>query len=62
MSSTQNANSTNHYILITLAIAVGILGVYLRFAGDAPYWSWAANVILVIGIAIALKAVSSILK
>ena len=61
-SSTEHANEERHYILITIAIIIGLLGVYLRFMGDAPYYSWAANVILIIGVAIALKAVFSILK
>jgi nitrogen fixation-related uncharacterized protein len=62
MSSTEQANDERHYILLTVAIVIGLVGVYLRFAGDAPYYSWIANVILVIGVAIALKAVFSILK
>ena len=62
MSSTEHANDERHYILLTLAIAIGLVGVYLRFAGDAPYYSWIANVILIIGVAIALKAVFTILK
>jgi hypothetical protein len=62
MSSTEQANDERHYILITIAIAIGLIGVFLRFAGDAPYFSWIANVILIIGVAIALKGVFSILK
>ncbi|MDB5024843.1 MAG: hypothetical protein JWP78_2598 [Mucilaginibacter sp.] len=62
MSSTEQANDERHYILLTVAIVIGLVGVYLRFAGEAPYYSWIANVILVIGVAIALKAVFAILK
>ncbi|MDO3626974.1 hypothetical protein [Mucilaginibacter sp. BT774] len=62
MSSTEHANDERHYILITIAIAIGLVGVYLRFAGDAPYYSWIANVILIIGVGIALKGVFAILK
>ncbi|MDB5155074.1 MAG: hypothetical protein JWR54_3825 [Mucilaginibacter sp.] len=62
MSSTEQANDERHYILLTVAIVIGLVGVYLRFAGDAPYYSWIANVILVIGVALALKAVFAILK
>ena len=61
MNSIENANSERHYILMTIAIVIGMIGVYLRFGGDAPIWSWAANVLLVIGVAIALKAVKAIL-
>ena len=62
MSSTEHANDERHYILITIAIAIGLVGVFLRFAGDAPYYSWIANVILIIGVGIALKGVFAILK
>ncbi|MDB5142783.1 MAG: hypothetical protein JWQ66_1496 [Mucilaginibacter sp.] len=62
MSSTEHANEERHYILLTVAIVIGLVGVYLRFAGDAPYYSWIANVILIFGVAVALKAVFSILK
>jgi hypothetical protein len=62
MSSTEHANEERHYILLTVAIVIGLAGVFLRFAGDAPYYSWIANVILILGVAVALKAVFSILK
>lgn len=62
MSSVENANDERHYILITIAIAIGLVGVFLRFAGEAPYFSWIANVILIIGVGVALKGVFSILK
>ena len=47
MSSTEQANDERHYILLTVAIAIGLIGVFLRFAGEAPYYSWIANVILI---------------
>ena len=62
MSSTEQANDERHYLLLTVAIVIGLVGVYLRFAGDAPYFSWVANVILIIGVAIALKGIFAILK
>ena len=62
MSSTEQANDERHYILIIIAIAVGLVGVFLRFAGDAPYFNWIANIILIIGVGIALKGVFAILK
>ena len=48
-SSTQKANAEGHYILLTIAVIIGIVGVYLRFA-DFKYASAAANIILVIGV------------
>ncbi|WDF54639.1 hypothetical protein [Mucilaginibacter sp. KACC 22063] len=62
MNTTENANSENHYILLTISIFIGLVGVYLRFAGDAPVWSWAANAIMMIATAIALRTVFKILQ
>jgi hypothetical protein len=62
MNSTEQANDERHYILLTVSIVIILVGVYFRFAGDAPYFSWIANVILVAGVAFGLKAVFSILK
>ncbi|MDB5127290.1 hypothetical protein [Mucilaginibacter sp.] len=60
-SSTQKANGEGHYILLTIAVIIGIVGVYLRFA-DFKYASAAANIILIIGVVVTLKAVFAILK
>jgi type VI protein secretion system component VasK len=60
-SSTQKANAEGHYILLTIAVIIGIVGVYLRFA-DFKYASAVANTILVIGVIVTLKAVFAILK
>ena len=62
MSSIENANDERHYILITAAIFIGLTGVYIRFLGDAPYYNWIANTVLIAGVAVALKGVFSILK
>lgn len=61
MSQTEEANSESHYILIVIAIIVGLAGVYLRFA-DFHYSSLIANILLILGVGIALKAVFAILK
>ena len=61
MNPTEEANSESHYLLIVVAVIVGITGVYLRFA-DFRYSTIVANIILIIGVAIALKAVFAILK
>jgi hypothetical protein len=61
-STTEQANAPRHYILLTVAIVIGIVGVYLRFAGDARIFNIAANIILVIAVLIALKAVFAIMK
>ncbi len=64
MDSTQNANSDKHYKVLIIAIAIGIAGVFLRFAGDenASYFSWIANFLLVLGVFIGLKAVFKIIE
>ncbi|MES2279327.1 MAG: hypothetical protein V4592_25060 [Bacteroidota bacterium] len=58
----EEANSTRHYILLTVAIIIGLVGVYFRFAGDSFFYTSVSNVILIIGIIIALKAVFTIMK
>jgi hypothetical protein len=58
----ENANDTRHYILLVIAIIIGLVGVFLRFAGDASVWSIASNIILIIGVIVAFKAVFAILK
>jgi hypothetical protein len=61
MNSTENANAEDHYKLMVLAIVIGIVGVYLRFA-DFHYSSMVSNVILIIGVLLALKSIFAILK
>ncbi|AYL98809.1 hypothetical protein [Mucilaginibacter celer] len=65
MESMENANAEGHYKLLTVAIIIGIVGVFLRFAGDANtgfMFTSISNVILIIGILIALKCVFAIMK
>jgi len=61
MSPTEEANSESHYLLIVVAIIVGVTGVYMRFA-DFHYSGALGNILLIIGVGIALKAVFAILK
>lgn len=60
MNSMQEANSERHYILLVIAIVIGLVGVYLRFA-DFKHASAVANVIMAVGAGVALKAVFSII-
>jgi hypothetical protein len=65
MESMENANAEGHYKLLTVAIVIGIIGVFLRFAGDANtgfMFTSISNIILIIGILIALKCVFAIIK
>jgi hypothetical protein len=61
MNQTEEANSESHYLLIVVAVIIGVTGVYLRFA-DFHYSTIVANILLIIGVGIALKAVFAILK
>lgn len=60
MNSMQEANSERHYILLVIAVIIGLVGVYLRFA-DFKHASAVANVIMAIGAGVALKAVFNII-
>ena len=62
MSSAEQANDTRHYILLTIAIIIGIVGVYFRFLGNSFMYTSISNVILIIGIILALKGVFAIMK
>jgi hypothetical protein len=66
MNSVEKANSLNIYVVITLAVIVGLAGVFFRFLdqafGHGFIFTSVSNIILVIGILIALKGVFSILK
>ena len=61
MNPTEEANAERHYLLIVVAIIIGVTGVYLRFA-DFHYSNIIANILLIAGVGIALKAVFAILK
>lgn len=59
--SMKRANDTSIYKLMTVGILVGILGVFLRFAGDSATLSIISWAILFIGAVIACKGVFKIL-
>jgi hypothetical protein len=61
MTPTEEANSESHYLLIVVAIIIGVAGVYMRFA-DFHYAGFIGNILLITGVGIALKAVFAILK
>ncbi|TSJ42762.1 hypothetical protein FO440_00800 [Mucilaginibacter corticis] len=61
MSSMEEANSERHYILLIIAVIIGLVGVYLRFA-DFKHASAVANVIMAVGVGVGLKAVFTIIK
>lgn len=60
--STENANDSRHYIILIIGVFIGLVGVYLRFLGDASIYSILANIILVVGVIVALRSVFAIMK
>ena len=67
MNKTEEANEERHYILIVLAIIIGLVGVYFRFAADPAsghvfFYNCIANILLILGVGVALKAIFAILK
>ena len=66
-NNTEEANSEGHYLLIAIGVVITIIGVYFRFAADpasghAFFYNCVSNIILIIGVALSLKAVFAILK
>ncbi len=61
-NSIREANSERHYLLLVVAIIIGLLGVYVRFIEALPHASAIANVILVAAIVVGLKAVFDSVK
>lgn len=59
--SMKRANDTSIYKLMTVGILIGILGVFLRFAGDSTTLSIISWAILGVGSVIACKGVFKIL-
>ena len=62
MNKTEEANSESHYKLLVVSIVIGLVGVYVRFIDVIPHASAIANIILVAGVVVCLKAVFDILK
>jgi hypothetical protein len=61
MNKTEEANSEHHYIILVVAIIIGIVGVYLRFA-DFRFANIIANIILIAAVGICFKTMANILK
>ncbi len=60
--ATVEANDPVHYSQIIIGIVIGLIGIFLRFAGSWPMISIVSNVLWVIGVVICLRAVLRILK
>jgi len=62
MNKSTTANDPRDYITITIAVLVGLVGVFFRFLGDSFFFATVSNVFLIIGIIIVLRGVFTILK
>lgn len=64
-----NANRTSYYVTLTIAIAIGLVGVFIRFVPDVLpalnqmtfLFSLIANVLMIVASIIAFKVVFEIL-
>ncbi len=57
-----NANHTGDYVMLALAVAIGLVGVFLRFLQDSFVLSMISNLVLAVGWIIAIRVVFKILK
>lgn len=57
-----NANNTSHYKLIVIGLIIGLVGVFLRFAGTWAGIDAISNILFAIGSVVCIKAVLDILK
>ncbi|MBE8714621.1 hypothetical protein [Sphingobacterium hungaricum] len=64
-----NANKTEYYVTLSIAIVIGLVGVFIRFVPDVvpslsqstSLFSWIANIAILIASFIAFKTVFAIL-
>lgn len=57
-----NANKTSHYVTLIIAVVIGLVGTFLRFAQDSFTLSMISNVLLAIGWIIVFRVIFRILK
>jgi hypothetical protein len=63
MSLGTNANDTRHYIMLTVAIVIGLFGVFIRFWGPESFMlTSVSNVVFIVGIYLALVTTFKIMK
>ncbi len=62
MNKSASANDTRNYVILTIGILIGLVGVYFRFIGDSFFYTSVSNVILIVGIIVCLRMVFAILK
>lgn len=57
-----NANQTNYYVTLTIAVAIGLVGTFFRFVQDSFLFSAVSNILLAIGWLIVFRVVFRIMK
>ena len=57
-----NANQTHYYIILTVAIVIGLVGVFFRFIDDTFLINTISNILLVVASFIAIRTVLQIMK
>lgn len=62
MNKSASANDTRNYIILTIGIFIGLIGVYFRFFGDSFFYTSVSNIILIVGIIVCLRMIFAILK
>ncbi|MFD2597604.1 hypothetical protein ACFSQ3_01465 [Sphingobacterium corticis] len=68
-TTNNNANRTEYYVTLTVAVVIGLIGVFIRFVPDvivsldqfASLFSWIANIAIIVASIIAFKIVFEIL-
>lgn len=57
-----NANQTHYYVTLIIAVAIGLVGTFLRFLADSFTLSMISNVILAFAWFIVFRTVFKIMK
>jgi len=57
-----NANETHYYVTLAIAVAIGLVGTFLRFVQDSTLLSAISWILLAIGWLIAFRVVFRIMK
>jgi|SRR5690606_18056842 len=57
-----NANQTHYYVTLAIAVAIGLVGTFLRFVQDSSLLSAISNILLALGWVIVFRVVFRIMK
>ncbi|MGK6352384.1 hypothetical protein [Parapedobacter sp. DT-150] len=56
------ANQTQHYVTLAIAVAIGLAGTFFRFIHDSFLFSTVSNILLALGWFIVFRVVFRIMK